>query len=61
MKKHHIIDVMRTQYRVWHDTENSRDILEDTARAIGHYIFRLKGVELNKFAAECMLPERNIK
>lgn len=58
MKKRMIIDVMRTQFRVWRGTENSAEVLEDTARAIGHRIFKLVGDDLNKFAAKCEEPER---
>lgn len=58
MNKRKTIDVMRTLFRVWHGTENSRDILEDTARTIGHRGFGLVGAELDKFAIKCAQTER---
>lgn len=58
MNKQRIIDVMRTQRRVWRGTANSEDILNDTARAIGYRIYKLTGKDLNKFAADCATPER---
>lgn len=51
-----IITVMRSQFRVWQDTPNADDILVDTARAIGHQIFNLKGNDLDRFEASCKTP-----
>lgn len=61
MKKRKVIEIMRTQFRVWEGTDNALDVLDDTARAIGHRGFGLVANDLNDFASKCMAPERTSK
>lgn len=47
--------LMRQQFQVWSDTPNADDILEDTARSLGHHLFAISGYGngLSDFVDEC--------
>lgn len=55
--KREFIKIMQIQFQVWGGTDNAYEVLQDTAYAVGHYIFELpSGFKLADFANECCAP-----